>query len=437
MKKPKIVMIDDDPFFLKAYQKTFKEEYDIFTAQESVSGLKLIEDKRPALLLLDVSIKTEKEGLQILPFIKEKFPLMPIIIVTNHDSHTIYREAIATGADDFFVKSNELKTLRIILQTILAKQENKQPNTLGFIAESDPMKKVVQQAAKAAAAYSPVVISGETGTGKEIIARFIHHSGPRHDKPFVVLNCGALTETLIEDEFFGHEKGAYTGALFRKKGCFERAHGGILFLDELEDLSPKGQASLLRVLQEMEIQRIGGSETISVDVRVLCALKGSLLQLVKKRQFREDLYYRLAVFEIKLFPLNKRQDDILPLFYHFLEKEEKKVNRVTRDTLLMLQSYPWPGNVRELENSVKRSCAMLDGNVLRKKDFSFLLQDEKKDLLPYDVAKLVALNNFRRNYVREAMIRNKGNQTLASKETGLSRQALQKILKDLKIDGGS
>lgn len=434
MGKNKIVMIDDDAFFLKNYQKALQEEYDIITAQDSASGLKLLQQERPSLLLLDVSMKTKKEGLQILPLIKNKYPLMPVIIVTNHDSHTIYREAIGAGADDFFVKSDDLRALRIVLQNLLARQESEKEKAPGFVAESEAMKKVVQQAAKAAAAFAPVIITGETGTGKEVIARFIHQSGPRRYKPFVAINCGALTETMIEDEFFGHEKGAFTGAMASKKGSFEQANGGTLFLDELEDLPPKGQAVLLRVLQEMEIRRVGGSEIISVEVRVLCALKGNLLQLVKDGGFREDLYYRLAVFEINLVPLNERPEDILPLFYHFLNQTQKKIKKVMQDTLLMLQSYPWPGNVRELENAVKRACAIVDGNVLRKKDFSFLLENDHKSILPYDVAKQEAFYNFRRTYIKDALARNKGNQTMTSKETGLSRQALQKILKDLKIN---
>lgn len=435
MKKHKIVMIDDDAFFLKAYKKALQEEYIVFTAQESISGLMVLQKVKPALLLLDVSMKTEKEGLQILPLIKDKYPLMPVIIVTNHDSHTIYREAIGAGADDFFVKSDDLKALHIVLHNLLARQESEKEKLPGFIAESEAMKEVIQQAVKAAGAFAPVIITGETGTGKEVIACFIHQSGPRSAKPFVALNCGALTETMIEDVFFGHEKGAYTGAIDRKKGSFERANGGTLFLDELADLSAKGQVTLLRVLQEKEIQRVGGSETISVDVRVLCALKGNLQRLVKEGKFREDLYYRLAVFEINLAPLNERQHDILPLFYYFLKGEQKKIKRVTQDTFLMLQSYPWPGNVRELENAVKRACAMLNGNILRKKDFSFLLENDKKSILPYNIAKLEAIDNFRRIYIKEAMTRNKGNQTTTSKETGLSRQALQKILKELNING--
>ena len=437
MKKHKILMIDDDPFFLKSYKIALQETYEIITAQESAKGINILERERPSLLLLDVSMKTEREGLQVLPFIKEKYPLMPVVIVTNHDSHTIYREALNAGADDFFVKSDDLKTLRIVLRNIFVKQKIEKVEDIAFIAESPQMKNTLKIARKAAAAVSPVIISGETGTGKEVIARFIHHNSPRAAKPMIALNCGALTETMVEDEFFGHEKGAFTNAINSKAGAFERADTGTLFLDELDDLSAKAQSSLLRVLQEKEVQRIGGSNVISVDVRVIGALKTHLQQAVKDGKFREDLYYRLSVFEIHLEPLKKRQADIFPLFNYFLRKEQKENIKVNQDALLMLQSYPWPGNVRELENAVKRACAMVDGNILRKRDFSFLLENDKKSIAPYDVAKQEAMNSFRRTYIKEAMIRNKGNQSATSKETGLSRQALQKILKDLKINGNT
>ncbi len=429
--QPKILMIDDDLFFWENYQKILSKRYEIYTSSNSAKGLELLDKHHPDLLLLDINMHTETEGIQILPIIKNKYPNMPVLIVTNYDSHTIFSKAINNGADDFFVKSDDLKSLTGIIQNLLEPRQEI-PET-PFIVRSPQMQSIIKRAHKAASALAPVIITGETGSGKEVIARFIHQSSPRQNKPFIALNCGALTDTLLQDTFFGHEKGSFTGAITKSKGSFEQANGGTIFLDELEDLSHKGQTMLLRLLQDKQLQRIGGKGTVSTDVRVIAALKHNLKSLVSKGVFREDLYYRLAVFEIYIPPLRERLEDIIPLIHYYLQHSAAKNKQLTQGAIRLLQSYSWPGNVRELKNAIERAVAMTEWDKLRQSDFAFLLTDDNEKMLPYDVAKHSAFLKFRSQYIKEALLRNEGNITRASEETGLSRQTIQNFLKENKI----
>lgn len=442
MSKKRLLMIDDDPLFLKGYQSILQGEFEVYTATTVVEGMNLIEQFNPDILLLDITLKTKKEGLEVLPHIKKQYPQLPIVIVTNWDSHLIFREAVQIGADDFFIKSDNLNYLKIILQNLLLSQSGKPPaqanDVIDYpVAFSKVMRNVLNDARKVAPAHCPVLISGETGVGKEVVAKYIHQHSKRKNAPFVSVNCGAIPETLVESELFGFERGAFTGAVKQKPGKFEAANGGTLFLDEIEDLPLKAQAALLRVTQELQLEHLGGNKIIPVDVRIITATRHNLQQLVKEGKFREDLFFRLAVYSIFIPPLRKREDDILPLCNYFLQNILTENNigdkQFTNQALLILKNYRWQGNVRELHNVIESAVIKSRGSEIRAADL-FLLNNAPTNRLPYEAAKNQVVKNFQKSYVKEALVRNGGNVSAAANEIGISRQALQKILKEMRLE---
>ena len=432
-------MIDDDPVFLNGYKSLLDAEYVVHGAQTISDGLKLIEKFAPEVLLLDISLKTEKEGLAVLPNIKKAFPHLPIIIVTNWDSHLIFKEAILLGADDFFVKSDNVRNLKVIIKNLLYQNQINVKDETGFpIAYSSVFKQILVEAKKVAGLRCTVLITGETGVGKEEVAKYIHRHSKRHAGPFIPVNCGSIPETLFESEMFGYEKGAFTGAFRRKKGKFELADQGTLFLDEVEELSAQTQPKLLRVLQEQEIEHIGGTQRVPVDVRIIAAAQHDLRVLVEKGKFREDLYYRLAVYPLHIPPLREREEDIIPLANYFLkyfqEKYKRGKKRLTQSALIMLTSYHWPGNVRELKNSIERAVVGSVGSEIRPSDFQLRdVPDNEIGNLSYDSAKNEAIYAFQRSYIKRELYRSKGNISLTAKKIGISRQALTKMMKDLNL----
>ena len=432
----KILMIDDDSFFLNAYEQVLKDEYKVLSVDNSTKGIKLIEQETPDLLLLDISMNTEHEGLSILPYLREKFPWLPVIMVTNLDKHTLAKQAQQHGAIDYFVKSSDLSELKILIRSVLNKYEQKALLPDGIVAESPLMKKVFTDARRAARFDMPVLISGASGTGKEVLARYIHQNSNASDKPFVAINCGALTDTIMESELFGHEKGAFTGAVDKKQGKIQLAQGGTLFLDEMEDLSLRGQVTLLRALQEKEIQPIGSNKKIAVDFRLITAVNTDLKKLVEKGGFREDLYYRIAAYVISIPALRKRQEDILPLALHFMqnfcERNKIKDKNFSQSALRMLKAYDWPGNVRELKNAVER--AVLNSRTKDIRAVDFQLGSSMAHSVPYEFARNNAIREFKEEYIKQALVSNHGNISATAKEIGISRTALQKILKEFKLN---
>lgn len=435
-------MIDDDPMFLKSYQSILQSEYEVYTTTTVAEGMNFIEKHSPHILLLDISLKTEKEGLDVLPYIKKRYPQLAVVVVTNWDSHLIFKEAIQLGADDFFIKSDNLNYLKILLQNLLLDQPGTplahENSVMDYpVAFSPAMRNVLNDARKVAPAHCPVLISGETGVGKEVVAKYIHQHSKRKNDPFVSVNCGAIPETLVESELFGFERGAFTGAVKQKPGKFEAANGGTLFLDEMEDIPLKAQAALLRVTQDLKLEHLGGNKTIPVDVRIITATRHNLQQLVKEGKFREDLFFRLAVYSIFVPPLREREDDILPLCYYLLQEilaENGLGNKhFTNQSLLMLKNYRWPGNVRELRNVIERAVINSSGSEIRAADL-LLLSDDLTNRLPYEAAKNQVVKNFQKSYIKEALVRNSGNVSAAASEIGISRQALQKMLKELRLD---
>jgi DNA-binding NtrC family response regulator len=356
------------------------------------------------------------------------------------------------GAVDFITKpfSHEEFKLKIerILERIKEKKElarlsdeniylrdelAEQFNYGEIIGKSKPMQEVYQTLEKVAPTDSSVLIYGESGTGKELIARAIHKLSPRKDKPFIRVNCGALVETLLESELFGHEKGAFTGAMKRKKGRFELAHQGSIFLDEIGDISAAMQLKLLRVLQEKEFERVGSEETIQVDVRVMAATNKNLSELVQQGKFREDLYYRLHIIPIYLPPLRERNEDIPLLVNHFLKKLTNELNKplkkISDSAMDKLLSYHWPGNIRELENVIERAVVLCDRKFIDIKDLP-LLSSATSEKLPPDVLDRFRLNlndtlaNIEKQLIERAMNETAGNKSQAAKLLGIQTSLL-------------
>ncbi len=305
-------------------------------------------------------------------------------------------------------------------------------NMGSFIAKSKEMLKIFDLVGKIAKTCTTILIQGESGTGKELVARAIHYNSQRKNQPFVPINCAALPETLLESELFGHEKGSFTGAVSQKKGIFEEANGGTLFLDEIGDISPALQVKLLRVLQEGEIRRVGGDNNIYVDVRIISATNSDLRKMVESKTFREDLYYRLDVVNIKIPSLRDRVDDIPILAQHFIEKharaENKAISKVQPEVIEKLLRYSWPGNVRELENMIETAIVLASSGVLTLSDFPTL--GEKLSMFPRrtrttDVPFYEARSNFEKNYITDLLKRANGNLTLASNLGKISRKSLR------------
>lgn len=437
--KPTIIMIDDDSFYLEQYKKYLQDAYNVLCAENTLTGADLIEEHNPDLILLDISMRSENEGLDILPAVKEKYPWIPVIIITNHDKHSVFRKAMENGATDYFVKTSPVKELHSLIQSALLKMLPKEDIDGEIVVRSPMMKKIFADAQRIAGFDTSVLISGASGCGKEVLARFIHQNSGRKNASFVAVNCGRLTDTLIESELFGHEKGAFTGAIARHTGAIEKARSGTLFLDELEDLSPRGQAALLRVLQDKEMGRLGGTKKMRVDFRLMAAVKTDITELIKSGRFREDLYYRISMFIISIPPLHKRKKDILPLAYFFMRRVCKQNNleekTFSQSALRLLKTHNWPGNVRELQNAVKRAVIFSARREIGVQDLKIEHQyKEGNGRLSYEFAKNNLLKEFKEDFIGRALARNNGNISETARNIGLSRQALQKMIKELGFD---
>jgi DNA-binding NtrC family response regulator len=391
--KGRILIVDDELVVRDSLGKWFTSEG--YTAKPVGGGreaLAAIQHQEFDIALLDIKMPG-MDGIELQARLKEADPELTVVIMTGYASVETAVQALKRGAYDYITKpvdpdelshlvSNALEHKRACREVARLRTdlEEVHPGT-ELIGRSPAMKKVFELIEMVAPTDATVLITGESGTGKEVVARAIHAAGPRRFMPMVVIHCGALTETLLESELFGHEKGAFTGAQYRKKGKFEIADGGTVFLDEISDISLKTQTDLLRVLQEREIVRVGGNEPIKVDFRCIAATNKKLEALIKAGSFRPDLYYRLHVFCIELPPLRERREDIPLLVAHFLNKfcvaTSRVVPAVASEAMDLLIRHDWPGNVRELENAVERALVVGRGNEIRAADFSFQFQAEE------------------------------------------------------------
>ena len=393
--KGKILVVDDELVVRDSLGKWFTSEgYTARPAGGAREALEIIQQAEFDIALLDIKMPG-MDGMELQARLKEADPDLTVIIMTGYASVETAVQALKLGAYDYITKPVDPDELSHLVSNALEhKRARREVDRLRenlleavpgteLIGTSPAMRKVTELIEMVAPTEATVLITGETGTGKEVVARAIHAAGPRRYMPMVTVHCGALTETLLESELFGHEKGAFTGAQYRKKGKFEVADGGSVFLDEISDISLKTQTDLLRVLQEKEIVRVGGNQQIKVDFRAIAATNKNLETLVKNGTFRPDLYYRLHVFCIDLPPLRDRREDIPLLVAHFLNKfcmaTSRPVPQLSQEAIEVLMRHDWPGNVRELENAVERALVVGRGNEVRPADFSFQFQmDEPK-----------------------------------------------------------
>jgi len=372
-------------------------------------------------------------------------PESKVIVITGNETKHLALKAIQMGAYDYFTKPIDLQEIKVIINRAIYIQKLERENKLllekleeerkfhGIIGNCPQMMKVFDIVHRVASTDATVLVYGESGTGKELVARAIHHQSPRKSKSFMPINCGAIPENLLESELFGHEKGAFTGAIGLRKGKFELADGGTIFLDEIGELSSALQVKILRFLQEKEIERVGGREAIGLDVRIIAATNKDLQREMEKGTFREDLYYRLSVVSLSLPPLRDRGEDIVLLansfLNHFNKEYGKSIKTFSSDALLQLQTYQWPGNVRELENRIKRAVIMARDNVLISEDLDLPLGTKSRKSTLKE-----AKDELEEKFIREALIRHRGNISRAAREMSVSRATLYDLLEKHNID---
>ncbi len=440
-----ILVVDDEPAQRQLLSGSLQTHYTVTTASDGLEATRLLSARSFDLIITDERMPG-MNGLELIRWVRERTPEIPIIVLTAYGSVETAVDAMKLGAQEYLTKPlkspDELRLLvRKALshqllrdQSLLHQAETEQQFPSDIIANSAAMKQVLGLAAQVAPRPTTVLLTGESGVGKEVVARFVHRRSPRSDEPFVAVNCAALAESLLESELFGHEKGAFTGAIQSRRGRFELAHGGTLFLDEIAEMSTNLQAKLLRVLQEQQFERVGGTRTILVDVRVIAATNKDLKGAIEERLFREDLYYRLNIFPIHIPPLRERRDDILQLAEHFARKIAARVGRpfgsFSPEAQAMLQRYDWPGNVRELQNAVERALIVAGSEVLRIEDLP--LQPAVAAATPTHPQ---ALAEIERAAILEALERNRGERRATARELGISLRTLQYRLKEYGLAG--
>jgi len=434
-----ILVVDDDSGFRKLLEAILVGEgYRVTAASTIAEAIRCCERKQFHLIVSDLRLP-DGEGLDLLRWSNEHASQTPVIMITGFGTVTSAVEAMKLGAVDYLGKPlsspDELRLLvRKALQqrqadmerTLLREEQQERFGCGAIIAGHPSMQKVTRLASKVAPTNAAVLITGESGTGKEIIARCIHNNSPRAAKAFVAVNCAALSPTLIESELFGHERGAFTGAVGQHLGRFERAHGGTLFLDEIGELDTNLQAKLLRVLQERTFERVGGTRVIQVDVRLLTATNRDLKQSVTEGRFRQDLYYRLNMFPIEIPPLRERGEDIVQLARFFLKRAAtsmQKELRLSQEAEQVLSGYGWPGNVREMENMMERMAILCEGSV----------QANDLPIASCDQGRPVLFKEIERQAILDALDANGGNRTRTAQQLGISLRTLQYRLRDYGI----
>jgi two-component system NtrC family response regulator len=449
LNRPTLLVVDDDEDLRTQMKWALSDEYEVVLAGDRPEALERLRENRPALVTLDLGLPPKAagvaEGFAALSAIHEVDRETKVIVITGRDEREHALTAVAKGAYDYFQKPVQVDELKVVLRRALKLHELERENrelqrrlgTQGIedlIGASEAMQQVFTAVRKLAATEAAVLILGESGTGKGLVARAIHRLGPRAEGPFVAINCGAIPENLLESELFGHEKGSFTGAHAQRKGRIELAHGGTLFLDEIGELPLPLQVKLLRFLQEHKTQRVGGRQELSVDVRVISATNADLKVAMRESRFRDDLYYRVAVVGVPLPPLRERGEDVFLLARAFLEREaaqsRKKISGFSQDALNAVEVYRWPGNVRELENRVRRGVVMADGAYITPADLE--LVGAAPDGAPGQGLKELR-ESLERDAIRKALARNRGNVSQAATDLGVSRPTLYGLMDKLGI----
>ncbi len=446
--KPSILIVEDERLLLSSLKKALsKDGYQVTTATCGEEALDSYKKDNPDIILLDVRLPG-MDGMQVLKKVKSLDGSIPIIIMTAFSGIKGAVEAIKLGAYDYIAKPFDIEELKFVLSRCLASQKaiaevnNIRSTTKerysfdNIVTGNTNTKKMIDLSRRLAQnAQSTLLIMGESGTGKELFANAIHYNGPRSHSPLITVNCAALSEGLLESELFGHEKGAFTGALKQKRGMFELADQGTLFLDEIAEVTPKTQVKLLRFLEEKKIQRVGGTEKINVDVRIIAATNKDLLQDVKNGGFREDLYYRLNVVSFVIPPLRERTDDIPLLINFFIDSYNKTLNKSVKgcdtEAMEVLQNYSWPGNIRELRNIIERAMLLTEGDIIRSSDVPLENAASRGKTDPAGIITLepMPLDRLIKSYTRSILGRYNGNRSKAAEAIKITRQRLRRILK--------
>jgi two-component system response regulator AtoC len=455
----KVLVVDDDEKILFAFKQLFKKEgYACAVAESGAEALKKLASEHPRIIFMDIAMP-ELDGLETLQRMKANDPAVPVIMITGHGTMQSAIKAIQLGAFDYLTKPLDVSKVRDIIRQVLSSEKSSAGDEHGhlpfkadytdryeLIGNSKGMQEVYKLIGSISTTtnHTSVLILGESGTGKELVARAIHAHSPTAHEPFVGINCTVLPESLLESELFGHQKGAFTGAVEKKIGKFEVARRGTIFLDEIGDLSSGFQQKLLRVLQEREFERVGGNEIIPVEGRFITATNRDIEHDVKQGKFRKDLFYRFNVVTIHLPPLRERSGDIPLLANYFLSRYnvqlKKSVKGFSADSVSLLESYRYPGNVRELENLIERAVMLAKGNMILPDVFADVLELASRKETPQPVAsapfktsreKFLAM--FEKQYLVEQLSKHHGNVSASAKASGMSRQNFQRLMTRNKI----
>jgi DNA-binding NtrC family response regulator len=440
-----ILVVDDEPGQRQFLSGALGKEHDVVAAADGLEATQLLGSRSFDLVVTDERMP-RMSGLELIRWVKERMPEVPVIVLTAYGSIETAVEAMKLGAQEYLTKPlKSPEEIRLVAARALHERRLEDRKTVleaesaerfppDIIAESGAMRQVLTLAAQVAQQSTTVLLTGESGTGKEIVARFIHRRSPRADEPFVAVNCAALSETLLESELFGHEKGAFTGAVQSRRGRFELAHGGTLFLDEVAEMSLSIQPKLLRVLQEQQFERLGGTRSIVVDVRVIAATNQDLTRAIEEKSLREDLYYRLNVFPIHIPPLRQRREDIISLADYFAGKLAARMGlsprRLAPAAQGVLYRYNWPGNVRELQNAIERALIVAGGETIEAADLPF--GGGSAEPLP---ARPLTLAEIEKDAILAALMRNRGERKATADELGMSIRTLQYRLKEYGLTG--
>jgi DNA-binding NtrC family response regulator len=457
---PRVLVIDDDPVILEVVAEILKtKDYEVATAHNGESGINELRNNYYDLVLTDLAMP-EVDGMEVLTHVVSSCPDTKCIILTGYGTIKSSVNAIKNGAFDYITKPISSSELLVVIEKALKFRDLEEENLRlkrelrlkyrykNIIGTSDAIKKIYSLIEKVADTDSTVLISGSSGTGKELIARSVHYDSGRCDKPLVTINCGAIPEELLESELFGHEKGSFTGAHKRRIGRFEMANGGTIFLDEVGEMSPALQVKLLRVLQEQKFDRVGGTKTVHVDVRIIAATNKNLTVAINKGKFREDLYYRLNVIPIKVPSLKQRKSDI-PLLLDFFMKRfqkgrKKRITGFTPDALEAMNNYDWPGNVRELENVIKRLSILCENEVAGFEDLpehiqenSRLIHPVEEDIFEEGLTLDEAVKDYEKKLILDALEKSNWVKTKAAKLLNIKRTTLVEKIKKRNLTGAA
>ena len=446
-----ILIIDDEKNIREGLGAALEMDgYTVFLAADGKQGLEILERGDIDLVITDLKMP-EVSGEEILAKVTGETPGIPVIVLTGHGTIDSAVDAMRKGAYDFLTKPVNLDRLSLLVKRALERREISLQNSVyrkeiegkttfeNMIGKSHEIQKVFDLVKKVAPSKASVLITGESGVGKEMIANALHNLSPRKDKPFIKVHCAALSDSLLESELFGHEKGAFTGAIAMKRGRFELAHEGTIFLDEIGEISQNVQVKLLRVIQERKFERVGGEETLDVDVRIIAATNRNLEEEIKKGNFREDLYYRLNVVNINVPPLRERKDDIPIMVNNFIRKFSKENNKniTTVDTKAKnaLYSYDWPGNIRELRNCIEGAVVIAEGSTLRLEDLPPAVRKSQENS-SISIPAGTDMDTAEKIIIRETLLFCQGNKSKTAQVLGIGRKTLHRKLMEMNLVSG-